>query len=357
MSTFTSQQKNLSSLIGGALGDALGYSREFSPVPAHLKSIPGRDWRNADFDNAPNAAYYQDETGHALVSDDTQMTIATGRALIAAETGPHLSYVDSLATELARKYVYWSKHPDNTRAPGNACMTACRKLDDDRSWESDTSAWQQATDINTMGCGANMRVAPIGLYMNPIADLIDLAYLSSAMTHAHPAALASAALTTAAVTGAYDGMNGREILDLLIEICRAPGPYPKTVLGDLWKQSEYSSSTAYLRVGYELCKGYLLSARAALNLGWAGHCDPCEITGDGWTAPEALAGAMLCTVGLWDKPVQVLQRAAVSRGDSDSLASIAGNIRGAAGVEWPEHLVSRLEQAPVRELHTIAKAL
>jgi ADP-ribosylglycohydrolase len=196
--------------------------------------------------------------------------------------------------------------------------------------------------------------------MNPGAgSLIDIAYLSSAMTHAHPAALASAALTTAAVTGAFDGMNGREILDMLLDMCEMSQfiHYPETVLGPLWELSQFDSALSYLQAGYQRCGFYLRQADRALRNGWKGQNDPCIITGEGWTAPEALAGAMLCTVGLWDEPVQVLQRAAVSKGDSDSLASIAGNIRGAAGVEWPEHLVSRLEQGPVRELHALAKAL
>lgn len=338
------ENKILSSLIGGALGDALGYSREFNHTPDILKSIPSGRWEDADFDNAPHAKRYRDSDGKVLISDDTQMTIATGRALLEWEPN------GSLAPLLVEKYVAWSQHPDNTRAPGNACMRACDLL-------ARGFTWDDATDINTMGCGANMRVAPIALSQDLYESPINLAYLSSAITHAHPAALASAALTVAAILGAYDGMEGREILDLLIEICRAPGPYPTAVLGDLWEQSEYGSSKAYLRYGYELCKGYLLSAREALNLGWKGDSDPCDITGQGWTAPEALAGAMLCVAGLWDNPVQVLQRAAVSNGDSDSLAAIAGNIRGAAGVEWPHDWTHSLEIAPTQELWRLSGAL
>jgi ADP-ribosylglycohydrolase len=345
-------QQTLSSLVGGALGDALGYSREFFSPKDITRHLPGGDWRKADFDNAPHAATFQDWDGKALISDDTQMTIATGRALIAAETVIAYS-TQAFTDELSRRYVYWSRHPDNTRAPGNACMAACRKLAEGKSW-------QQATDINTMGCGANMRVAPIALYMNPAApSLRDLAYLSSAQTHAHPAALAATALTTSAISGAYDGMTGREIMDMLIMMCE-PGynnSYPLNALGSLWALSEYDSAAAFMQAGYNLCGYYLRRADAALKKGWKGQTDPCTITGDGWTAPQALAGAVLCTVGLWDKPVQVLQRAACSNGDSDSLAAIAGNIRGAAGVEWPEHLVSRLETAPLLELHKIAKAL
>jgi ADP-ribosylglycohydrolase len=60
---------------------------------------------------------------------------------------------------------------------------------------------------------------------------------------------------------------------------------------------------------------------------------------------------------LWDEPVKVLQRAAVSSGDSDSLAAIAGNIVGAAGVEWPSNWVFQLETGPVNELYKLAEQL
>lgn len=346
--------KILSSLIGGALGDALGYSREFVRTNDILNFLPGRDWQTADFNNAPHPKRYRDADGKVIISDDTQMTIATGRALLASGPNPAPTFAASFADNLSRAYVTWSQHPDNTRAPGNACMRACDLL-------NDGYAWQDATDIATMGCGANMRVAPIALLQDPGAgSLIELAYLSSVMTHAHPAALASTALTVTAITAAYDGMEGMEILDFLIEQALSDHlrrHYPYKVLGELWEQSEYGSSKAYLSAGYDLCAKYLMEAQNAIRRGWAGDSDPCEVTGEGWTAPEALAGAMLCVAGLWDKPVQVLQRAAVSNGDSDSLAAIAGNIRGAAGVEWPTEWTDQLETGPVQELHKIAEGL
>jgi ADP-ribosylglycohydrolase len=345
--------KALSSLIGGALGDALGYSREFNRTNDILNFLPGRNWQTADFDNAPHPKRYRDADGKVLISDDTQMTIATGRALLQMRPSNLGTYTESFADELVSKYVYWSQHPDNRRAPGNACMRACDML-------RDGYTWQDATDINTMGCGANMRVAPIALSNDLYESPINLAYLSAAVTHAHPAALAAAGLTVAATLGAYDGMEGMELLDFLIEEslnAHLRTSYPTRVLGDLWEQSEYHSSKEYLRAGYDLCAKYLMEAQNALRHGWAGDSDPCQITGEGWTAPEALAGAMLCTVGLWDKPVQVLQRAAVSNGDSDSLAAIAGNIRGAAGVEWPTEWVDQLETGPAQELRKLAEQL
>lgn len=342
---------SLPSLIGGALGDALGYSREFSRLDEILETLPERDWRHADFSNTPVADLSRDADGKAMISDDTQMTIATGRALLATDLDNVAA--QEVADELSRAYITWSQHPDNNRAPGMACLRACENM-------LKGLDWQDATGIDAMGCGANMRVAPIALHsaMGP-RTARDIAQLSSAITHAHPGAVAATALTVDAIRAASQGFHGRDLLDYLISQCRPAlnNYYPHWVLGDLWEQSEYSSPEAYMRAGYTICAQYLDNAQAALNHGWAGDTDPCLITGEAWTAPEALAGAVLTAVGLWDAPVEVLQRAACSNGDSDSLAAIAGSIRGAAGVEWPQEWVSQLETRPVNELRKIAKAL
>lgn len=349
----------LSSLVGGALGDALGYSREFTPVAEHLAAIPSGDWRDADFDNAPNAATFHGARGKALISDDTQMTIATGRALITAHTATvgktrnHPQGAANLADSLTREYVAWSVSDDNNRAPGMACMKACNQL-------RAGMPWRVATDVTSMGCGANMRVAPVAFFRyldDP--NRWKAAMLVAAVTHAHPGALVAAALTEEAIRLVASGRSGAGALSWLLGACESrPLPeYPEFLLGDLWRDSEYTTAAAYLRAGFDVCAGPLRRAQDALRDGWAGDTDPCEITGEGWTAPEALAGALLCTIGLWDTPVDVLRRAAVSGGDSDSLAAIAGNIRGAAGVVWPRELTGRLESAPLRDLRRLAKEL
>jgi ADP-ribosylglycohydrolase len=342
------ENKALSSLIGGALGDALGYSREFVGHEALLDDLRDRNWWNADLYNGPWEMTTRD--GDALISDDTQMTIATGRALLATDKEAD-DYYGDFAKNLSEAYITWSKHPDNNRAPGGTCMRACAKLDQG-------FPWYDATDIHSMGCGANMRVAPIAL-MSEVGLLIqrDLAALSAAVTHGHPAAVVAAMLTVETIVATQEGMTGREILEEAVKLCTTHRlPYPK-VLGDLWVQSEYGSAAAYMEAGYMECVKWLFKAAAAIELGWKGQCDPCDITGQAWTAPEALAGALLCVAGLWDNPVEVIQRAAVSNGDSDSIAAIAGNIRGAAGVEWPKNWVHSLESGPVRELRHLALSL
>lgn len=337
--------KILSSLLGGAIGDALGYGREFSHPAEHLARIDSGDWRDADYANVP--VTYNMNKGRALISDDTQMTLATGRALQSMH--PATDYATAAKT-LAQEYAAWSISPDNNRAPGNACMRACGKLRLGYSW-------QDATDVVAMGSGANMRVAPIALYPHLSAhSRVGLAMLSAAITHAHPAAVAASCLTVEAIWAVHKGLNAAEILPYLFSVCDRC-LYPSDALGALWAQSEYGSAEAYMRAGFARCAEDLEQVQAALTLGWDGSDDPCVATGEGWIASEALAGALLCVLGLWDDPVAALKRAAVSLGDSDSLAAIAGNIIGARGVDWPRELVNGLEVAPKKELRALASWL
>jgi ADP-ribosylglycohydrolase len=75
--------------------------------------------------------------------------------------------------------------------------------------------------------------------------------------------------------------------------------------------------------------------------------DPCDSTGEGWIAEEALATAVLCFLMYPDEPVRALGRAAATGGDSDSIAALAGAFLGARhGLEafpadWPERIEYR----------------
>ena len=51
--------------------------------------------------------------------------------------------------------------------------------------------------------------------------------------------------------------------------------------------------------------------------------------GEGWVAEEALASGLLCFLLTPENPVETLRRAAVTRGDSDSIACLAGAFAGA----------------------------
>jgi ADP-ribosylglycohydrolase len=75
------------------------------------------------------------------------------------------------------------------------------------------------------------------------------------------------------------------------------------------------------------------------------EADPCIATGDGWIAEEAFATGLLCFLLFPDDPSKALQRAAVTSGDSDSIACLTGAFVGAyAGMNaWPKEWAEQIE--------------
>jgi poly(ADP-ribose) glycohydrolase ARH3 len=87
----------------------------------------------------------------------------------------------------------------------------------------------------SLGNGAAMRIAPLGLSFSESPDLYDKACLSASITHAHPVGMDGAAVQAKAVALAVK-MDPREILpfnefiDTLIEFAKTPEIKEKVVL-------------------------------------------------------------------------------------------------------------------------------
>ena len=124
-------------LFGTAFGDALGAPTEFIRDVTGIRQYFGEDGPAGPPDK---------------VTDDTQMALAVGEALMAAER-PYT--VETLEPVLRKEFIAWMVSPENTRAPGFTCMSACRKL-------SERHFWWDCSVLNSKGCGANMRVQPVG---------------------------------------------------------------------------------------------------------------------------------------------------------------------------------------------------
>jgi ADP-ribosylglycohydrolase len=289
-------------IFGAAYGDALARPTEFMRVP-EIESRYG--------DLGPGRV--------GMVTDDTQMMIATGDALV--ETwGRGRRTPDQLANALRVEYIRWSKQPDLAkRAPGGTCLRSIERL---RS----PMAWQRATDVTSKGCGANMRVQPIGLLPLSPDDRSGMAQLVGAVTHGHPTALAATDLTAYAVRTFASNIALSSIVDRLIEYGRRQRTvYRATWLGDLAD----GNPRKWIAYGWDQCLEALWSIRSASREWLPWELDPCVLGGDGWTAETALATALLCATSYSRIPEMVVRRGAVTRGDSDSIACIAGTFAGA----------------------------
>jgi ADP-ribosylglycohydrolase len=309
------------------LGDALGAETEFKSV-AQIK----QKW--------PPHGPQQLEGRPALVTDDTQMALAVADALHIA---PRPYTKAGLLGPLHDTFVSWLNSPDNNRAPGNTCLRSCRHL-------AEGQPWYEATDMHSKGCGANMRVQAVGVLPAGEDGLTEstraaIAQFQSALTHAHPTALAASDLTAAAIA---DLMAGGDALGLPGRLRRYAESLRTVWHGDwldpLKPQMNDKTPQMFIARGWDECLAILDRLDAALiNPDY--EADPCQATGLGWIAEEAFGTGLLCFLLYPNDAVAAIRRAVVTAGDSDSIACLTGAFAGAhlGLAAWPKDWLDRIE--------------
>lgn len=315
------QDRIRGSLIGGAIGDAFGYPVEF------IYSFEGIQARYGErgitrLDTHQHWLGEEEQTGKAVVSDDTQMTLFTANGLLNA-----MSQSIPLKTGICRAYIEWyliqigKKTPEYhdcwigdvpelnaRRAPGNTCMSALDAIYRDKE-----------PNNNSKGCGGVMRVAPIPLYgvverCMSVGEVDRLAAEAAEITHKHPLGFIPAALVAHVIYGlALDEAPTRASIEGYIH----EGMQAMETLFPC-----YPSDVKYM--------GEL--AEKAIALACNDNSDMENITclGEGWTGEEALAIALYCALKHFDNFEEAMIAAVNHAGDSDSTGAVTGNILGAA---------------------------
>lgn len=294
-------------LIGGAAGDALGYTVEFWSR-SEILSRYGSDGITA----------YDLTGGKALISDDTQMTLFTANALIYAVTGGclrgemivydetlHSAYLDWLHTQSCGAEpprISWLldvKELYSRRAPGNTCLSALM------SGRMGTPA----KPINhSKGCGGVMRAAPAGLIRHlGCSGAFYCGCAAAAVTHGHPL-----------------GWLPAGVLGYIVH---------RVALNDLDLRTAIDGSLIYMEESYPSDESRQLAelVRTAVRLteNDASDAENVACLGEGWVGDEALAIAIYAAVKYEHDFDRALICAVNHSGDSDSTGAIAGNIVGA----------------------------
>ena len=309
-------------LLGGAVGDALGYPIELV-TGAQIERRFGRA--------APGALCF-DGAERARVSDDTQLALFTAEGLIRAQRRLAVSGAAHPTTAVAFSLLRWHGAQDgggevaahgepgwlvrdprlrSARPPRATCVPALEAL---RRTASRKRGWLPTVERPanaSMGCGAAMRVAPCGLAAHDHRAAFLLARDSAVLTHGHPRAYLAAAYLAALI---WDLVRGASLADAM---ARADA---------LLATQRDARELAILRRARELARRGVPSRRTIESLG------------GGWTGDEALAIALLCVLTFDGGVEACLWRAAAHSGDSDGTAALTGHLLGAmlglGGLPW-----------------------
>ncbi|HCJ09991.1 MAG TPA: hypothetical protein DHW14_02345, partial [Clostridiales bacterium] len=127
-------------------------------------------------------------------TDDTQMTLATARGLLAAAESVLAGDHETAARAVYGEYLRWldlQDDPFHRRGPGQTCLSALLS----------GRLGTVAEPLNlSKGCGGVMRVAPVGLALPGRPDeAFALGAATAAITHGHPCGYGSAGCAAAIV--------------------------------------------------------------------------------------------------------------------------------------------------------------
>lgn len=299
----TIKDQMFATLAGGAIGDAFGYRIEFQSLAAIRSRFGPAGLIEPIFDGQ----------GRLIVSDDTQLALFTAEGIVDALEKNSDSSIDEVNAAIREAYLRWYETQANgaapkatsrglssfsemyaRRAPGNTCLSAL-------------AAGGQGTPANPVnsskGCGGVMRVAPLGLVETwGVQRAIEAGALAAAITHGHPSGYWSAGFLSGLVREAMDGATLQDatpqVIGRLVGLRGAGEVVDAVEMAVRYSEEEYSPEVLERKLG------------------------------GGWVGEEALAiGLYACLRAT--QFTEALQIAANHSGDSDSTASIAGQIWGA----------------------------
>lgn len=295
-------------LLGGALGDALGYPVEFEKVSQMSQ--------DHDFDKIVDKL---------IVSDDTQMTLFTANALLLdgnLRINTWNCYQDWLETqfkqgksELSHRPISWlMEYPEMyaSREPGRTClMTLMRGIPGDLNEPINQSK----------GCGALMRVAPLAFIDRE--DPYSVAIENSALTHGHQMSHIASAALVSLLRYISEGETLCDSVSLMRQDIKRifMDSLEVKVFDDLLQQAIFAGEKDF---------------------------DDMEIIsrlGEGWVAEETLAIALYCSLKYSNDLKKALRVAVFHDGDSDSTGSVTGQILGTllGAKKLPQEEIKRLD--------------
>lgn len=292
-------------LIGGAVGDALGYPVEFMNTKEILKQYGSDGISSLQISSS----------GKALITDDTQMTLFTAEGILRAQTKINLKgicYPPSVVYHAYLRWLFTQGYPKTKgsesiyngwlldvpelhekRSPGNTCIS---------SLASGKQGTIEEPVNNSKGCGGVMRAAPAGLFY-PKERAFDMAARFAALTHGHQSGYLSAGSLAYIIASVIEG--------------QVPETAVYDTLAVLKCYANHDECSDALSMALELSGGNISDLDAIAKLG------------EGWVGEETLAISVYCALKHKNDFKQALIAAVNHGGDSDSTGAVTGNILGA----------------------------
>ncbi|MDP4178887.1 MAG: ADP-ribosylglycohydrolase family protein [Bacillota bacterium] len=309
------REKFIGCLLGGSIGDALGYPIEFF----NINEIYNKYGVNGIEDLEVNRF-----SSNAHISDDTQMTLFTIEGILNFENkrknGEDISiskcifysYERWLHTQgypISKEYehliedvnspLFQYKELFSQKSPGNSCITALIRTKNNKFGT-------MANHINkSKGCGGVMRAAPAGLYfVNRNKDSFNLGCELAAITHGHPTGYLCA--------GAF--------ASIISDLCSF-----------LPIEDAVNNAIRLLEYVEKNKKETITALKKAVSLAKDGNPSPEKLSqlGEGWIGEEALSIAVYCALSYPEDFEKALKLSVNHSGDSDSTGAVCGNIMGA----------------------------
>ncbi|MDF2787956.1 MAG: draG [Neobacillus sp.] len=325
----TLNERSRGCLIGGAIGDALGWPVEFMRLDEIKRKYGPQGITNL----------VKGRSNLVEITDDTQMTIFTAEGILRAENRGrnrgiihipaviHRSYLRWLDTQGVTRdvekdgWIYSIEGLHTRRAPGNTCLDALM---------SGKMGTMEEPINNSKGCGGVMRTAPVGLVYKK-QEAFKLGCESAAITHGHPSGYLSAGILSFIIAATLEGLDLETAVEQSLEELKL---YPSS-----------KECSDIIEKAVTLAKSETPDIQAIKSLG------------EGWVGEEALAISVYCALKYQTDFEKAVITAVNHNGDSDSTGAITGNILGAYlgfnGI--PQNWVSEVELS--KELTQLADDL
>ena len=277
-------------MLGHLLGDALG---------APFEGLPPE---TIYYDFGPTRRLFERPPDIDLVyTDDTQMTIGVAECLLARGTID----ADELARRFHDNYEPWRGYGPGTRKLLDAVAAG-------RDWRETVGSIQPG---GSLGNGAAMRAAPVGLFLHRDLDRVcEEARRSALVTHTHPVGVDGAVLMAAAVA---------------------------LVVG----ADRFDRGAFFAELGRRAAtEEFQWQLRTAARLG----PDDSITFGNSLEAHRSVTTAITCFAFAPDRYEDAVSRAIAMGNDTDTLAAMAGALSGArlGARAVSQSLLSRVEDGP-----------